>query len=87
MKKLVITSFSVFVFINSYCQTENIEKEIRYVEEKRVSALRTNLKHSLALRSQKRPSMQLYYKIQILNKFIIIVFLKVPGTIHLSSSG
>ena len=42
MKKLVITGFSVFIFINSYCQNENIEREIRYVEEKRVAALRTS---------------------------------------------
>ena len=39
MKRLVITSFSVFIFINSYCQNEKIEKEIRSVEQKRVAAL------------------------------------------------
>ena len=40
MKKLLITSFSVFMFIISYCQNESIEKEIRSIEEKRVTALR-----------------------------------------------
>jgi ketosteroid isomerase-like protein len=39
MKKLIITYFSVFIFFCSYSQNEKIEKEIRQMEEKRVSAL------------------------------------------------
>ena len=39
MKKLSITYFSVFIFFCSYSQNEKIEKEIRQMEEKRVSAL------------------------------------------------
>lgn len=41
MKKLIITSFSIFIFLCSYSQDEKIEKEIRQMEEKRVSALLT----------------------------------------------
>lgn len=40
MKKLVSTSFSLLIFVYSYCQHANIEKEIRQVEEKRAAAFR-----------------------------------------------
>ena len=39
MKKLITTSFSIFIFLYSYSQDEKIVKEIREMEEKRVSAL------------------------------------------------
>ncbi|MEO6723285.1 MAG: hypothetical protein ABIN67_23160 [Ferruginibacter sp.] len=39
MKQLIITSFSIFVFLYCYSQDEKIEKEIRQMEEKRVTAL------------------------------------------------
>jgi ketosteroid isomerase-like protein len=39
MKKLIITSLSLLIFFCSYSQNEKIEKEIRQMEEKRVSAL------------------------------------------------
>jgi ketosteroid isomerase-like protein len=41
MKKLIVTSFSLLIFFYSYSQNEKIEKEIRQMEEKRVSALLT----------------------------------------------
>lgn len=39
MRKLIVTSFFVFILFCSYSQEGNIEKEIREIEEKRVSAL------------------------------------------------
>lgn len=39
MKKIIITFYSIFIFFCSYSQDEKIEKEIRQMEEKRVSAL------------------------------------------------
>src|SRR5205809_2161508 len=41
MKKLIGTSLSLLIFFCSYSQNEKIEKEIRQIEEKRVSALLT----------------------------------------------
>ena len=38
MKKVIITSLSVLIFICGYSQNEKIEKEIRQLEEKRVAA-------------------------------------------------
>jgi ketosteroid isomerase-like protein len=38
MKKLIIASFSAFIFFCTYSQNEKIEKEIRQMEEKRVAA-------------------------------------------------
>lgn len=40
MKQLLITTFSFFMFFYSYCQSENIEKMIRQMEEKRAAAFR-----------------------------------------------
>ncbi len=39
MKKLIVISLSLLFFFCSYSQNEKIEKEIRQMEEKRVSAL------------------------------------------------
>jgi ketosteroid isomerase-like protein len=39
MKKMIITSFLIFLFLYGYSQDEKIEKEIRQMEEKRVNAL------------------------------------------------
>ena len=41
MKKVATTSFSVLILFCSYSQNEKIDKEIRQLEEKRISAFRT----------------------------------------------
>ena len=38
MKKLILTSFSLFIFFCTYSQNEKIEKEIRQIEQKRTTA-------------------------------------------------
>jgi len=38
MRKLIITSLSLLIFVCSYSQNEKIEKEIRQLEERRVTA-------------------------------------------------
>ena len=38
MKKIIITCLSLLIFVCSYSQNEKIEKEIRLLEEKRVTA-------------------------------------------------
>lgn len=41
MKKIITASFSVFIFFFGYSQDKEIEKEVRQMEKKRVSAFMT----------------------------------------------